>query len=178
MKKQLLLLVLFPLAACSSGERPTDSSITAGPSPAPDTPVLSWDGYGPLLFGMQLEQAQNIAGMRTHADRALDTACDYAAFAALPGIRFMIENGILTRAEAEPQIPNAMGITVGSSLAALISDFPQLVVTPHKYDAAGQYLLFKSPGGDRAIVMEVSNGVVTQVRAGLEPAVEYVESCL
>src|SRR5687768_7591351 len=100
MMKQLILLMLLSLAACSPGHQRSDAVVTEASSRAPDTPVLSWDGYGPVLFGMQLEEAENVAGMRTEAERPLDAGCDYIAFTALPGIKFMVENGILTRGEA------------------------------------------------------------------------------
>ena len=55
---------------------------------------------------------------------------------------------------------------------------PSVVIEPHQYDPYGHYLIFKSPGGKTALVMEEGGRKVTAVRGGLEPSVEYVEGCL
>jgi hypothetical protein len=50
---------------------------------------------------------------------------------------------------------------------------------PHKYVSGGHYLVFTPPGADSAfrIVFETDGRRVTSYRAGVEPAVEYVERC-
>lgn len=170
--------LLLLLAACSKNH---DSVDVAQTNPVPlrsETPfMLSWDGYGPIRFGMTIDEAQRVAGARNDPERPLDTGCDYTSFAALPGVRFMVENATLTRGETEPGIANSLGIAVGDSLQSVTSAHPEALVSPHKYDPDGHYVLFRSPRGERAIVLEIRGGTVTLIRAGLEPAVQYVESC-
>ena len=54
---------------------------------------------------------------------------------------------------------------------------PKVEVRPHKYDDSGHYLILDATGGREALVFEESDGKVTAIRAGLKPAVEYVEGC-
>jgi hypothetical protein len=166
-----LLAVLLLLVGCSPSEPPSPHL----PDPAP---TLSWDGYGPIRFGMTVDQAVATAGPRDESGRELDPSCDYIQFASLPGIRFMVEKGVITRGDAGPTTPNAFNISVGARLEAVKAAHPEARITPHKYDPTGHYLLFAAPGGAAGIVMEEKDGAIVRIRAGLEPAVEYVESCL
>lgn len=184
--KTQLLFALLALSACSAEHMPAQSQApavdvaAAGSSdlPAATAPVLSWDGYGPLRFGMNIAEAETALATTIDSNRALDPACDYIAFAALPGMRFMVENGVITRGEAGADIENTLDISVGAELSVVVAAYPQAEVTPHKYDEAGHYIVFSAPARDRAVVMESHTGRVTLIRAGLEPAVRYVESCL
>ena len=166
-----ILAILLLLAGCSPSESPSHQR-------ADPVPKLSWEGYGPIRFGMTVAQAVAIAGPRDESGRVLDPSCDYIQFASLPGVRFMVERGVITRADAGPAIPNSFNISVGEKLETVTAAHPEARITPHKYDPAGHYLLFAAPGGSAGIVMEEKDGAIVSIRAGLEPAVEYVESCL
>jgi hypothetical protein len=48
---------------------------------------------------------------------------------------------------------------------------------PHKYEPQSHYLVLPSTDGMSALVFEESGGLITKVRAGVEPSVEYVEGC-
>lgn len=165
--KNSVLVVLLLLAGCTSSEPPLP----------PPTPTLSWTGYGPVHFGMTVKEAETVAGPRADADRILNPDCDYLQFASLPGIRLMVEAGVITRGDAGPGIGNTLGITVGATLASVRAAHPEAQVSPHKYDPTGHAVWFTGPDGKSGIVMEAHNGVITLIRAGLKPAVEYVESC-
>lgn len=169
MKKSVLVVLLLLLASCTSSEPPL-------PPPAP---TLSWTGYGPVRFGMTVKEAEAVAGPRADADadRMLSTECDYLQFASLPGIRLMVEAGVITRGDAGPGIGNALGIAVGDTLASVRAAHPKAQVSPHKYDPAGHSVWFAAPDGKAGIVMEAQNGLITRIRAGRVPAVGYVESC-
>lgn len=91
----------------------------------------------------------------------------------------MVENGILTRADlTDSSIRNAPGIKMGTTLDEVKRRYLKVIVEPHKYDPTGHYVIFKSKDGKRAIVFEEGDGRITDVRGGLEPAVESVEGCL
>lgn len=164
------------LIACSEETSPIAASSQTAET-ARDELVLSWDGYGPVHFGMQLAQAEAVAGTRANAERELDPGCDYTEFTSLPNVRFMVENGVITRGEAEAGVPNSRDIMIGDSLVSVTQAHTDAEVQPHKYDTSGHYILFRAPAGDRAIVVETADDIVMLIRAGLEPAVEYVESC-
>lgn len=143
-----------------------------------DEPVLSDRAYGALRFGSTLSQAERVVGTpATALSPHADPACRYVRFAAYPNIRFMVENDRITRGEAGAGVPNVLGISIGAGVDDLRARFPGMVMQPHKYDPNGSTLLFRNANGKTALVIEASNGRVTHIRAGVQPAVEYVEGC-
>ncbi|MEO6423112.1 MAG: hypothetical protein ABIR84_10645, partial [Candidatus Nitrotoga sp.] len=155
------------------------SPLTSSSSfPSSNSLVLSWDSYGSIYFGSTLAEAEQLLGPRLQSTTPLDPSCWYAAFQSLPGVRFMVENGVITRAEAEPGVPTSVGVRVGAALLDIKVAHPAARTKPHKYDPEGHYVVFPSPDGKKAIVMEESRGSVLRIRAGLKPSVEYVEGCL
>jgi hypothetical protein len=156
------------LAACSKQQ--------VSAVPASGVPVLSFDGYGPVKFGTTLSDVEKQVGAPTGT--VADPACSMVRFEAVPGVRFMVEQGVITRADADPGTPNSLGLKVGDTQAQATATHPGLVVGPHKYLAAGRYLTMNSPDARAAIVMEDDGAAITKIRAGLQPAVGYVETCL
>ncbi len=126
---------------------------------------------------MTLAQAEQAVGPRAVLPAPFDAACSMVRFPVLPKLTFMVENGIVTRADAEPGVENAMGLAFGETLAQIRARHPEAQVTPHKYDENGHYVSFPSADGRAAIILEASGGKVTKIRAGLQPAVAYVENC-
>jgi hypothetical protein len=90
----------------------------------------------------------------------------------------MVEKGVVTRADADTGTPNETGIAVGDTLAQARQKVPELKVAPHKYLPQGHYLSVRDAQAKAAIVIEEDGKAVTKIRAGLEPAVDYVEVCL
>lgn len=143
-----------------------------------DGPVLTEKSYGPVMFGSSLKKIEKRVGEKARGETG-DKGCDYATFKKFPGIKFMVEDGIVTRADAiSPDIKNKLKINIGTSLDEVKWRYPAVEVKPHKYDPVGHYLIFKSKDGKRAILFEEGDGKVTDTRAGIEPTVEYVEGCL
>ena len=143
-----------------------------------DKPVLSDRGYGLVAFGDKLAEAEGKIGEK--AERATGAqACDWATFKKYPGVKFMVEDGIITRADAvKPGTINALGLKIGTKLKEVQRRFKKVIIEPHKYDPSGHYLIFRSTDAKRALVFEEGKGKITDTRAGLEPSVEYVEGCL
>jgi len=106
-----------------------------------------------------------------------DPACSMVRFATLSGLRFMVESGTITRADADPGVPNVLGLAVGDTLAQLRARYPDAQVTPHKYVENGHTISVPSADGSAAIVLEEEGGKLTKIRAGRQPAVGYVETC-
>jgi hypothetical protein len=155
----LLLLSLLPGTAA------------AGPN------VLSLGGYGKVRFGTTLAVAE--AELKEQAEpKAREPACDFVRFKKYPGIRFMVEDGVVTRADAAKRIANSAGVREGMPLARVLAMHPNIEIEPHKYDDAGHYLILRSPDKRSAFVFEEGGGKITDVRAGIQPSVEYVEGCL
>ena len=192
MRQHLYLGILALLGACSKEAPPaapagnatsatapaaTEATQEAPGAATPAPATLSAAGIGSIRFGMTLEQAQQAAGGKATLPEPFDPACSMVRFATLPKLRFMVENDVVTRADAEPGVENAVGIPFGATLADIRASHPEAQITPHKYDENGHYITFPSADGRSAIILEETGGKVTKMRAGLQPAVAYVETC-
>jgi hypothetical protein len=141
-----------------------------------DLPLLTSHRYGAIDFGVSLADTE--AKLLQTAEPEIDNEdCSYITFAMYPDIRFMVEKGIVTRADAGETIANSTGFSIGANSADLKEANPELRVVPHKYEPASNYLILPSFDSKSALVFEESNGLITQVRGGIEPSVEYVEGC-
>jgi hypothetical protein len=157
----LLFLACLAMAACTEDA---------------DAPLLTSHRYGAIDFGVALADAE--AKLQQKAGPKIEgEGCNYVTFAMYPDIRFMVENGIVTRADAGPSIANTTGFSIGANSADLKAANPQIRVEPHKYEPTGSYLILSSFDSKSALVFEENNGVITQVRGGVEPSVQYVEGC-
>jgi hypothetical protein len=145
---------------------------------AADNLVLSDKSYGLVSFGGKLKAIEKKVGEKAKGKTG-DKGCDFVTFKKYPEIKFMVEDGIVTRADAlSPQIQNKLQIRIGTSIEEVKRRYSHVEVKPHKYDEKDHYLIFKSKDGKRAILFEEGDGKVTDTRAGIEPSVEYVEGCL
>jgi hypothetical protein len=143
-----------------------------------DRTVLTDESYGIVRFGSKLAEVEKKLGEKAKGQTG-DQGCDFVTFKKYPSVKFMVEKGIVTRADVtDSSIPNALGIKIGTTLDEVKRRYPKVIVEPHQYDPTGHYLIFKSADGKRAIVFEEGEGKITDVRAGSEPSVEYVEGCL
>ena len=146
-----------------------------GLSTTASSQMLSPDGYGKIQFGQRLDQVERHLGQRA-APRPADPACSMVASKRYPQVRFMVEQGVITRADAKTIVRNSAGITARMSVRDARRHRPALVAGPHKYDENGQTLTL-AKGNDKALIFEASKGKLQRIRAGLKPAVEYVETC-
>lgn len=145
---------------------------------AKDGLVLTDESYGIVRFGSKLMEAEKKLGEKAERQTG-EHGCDFVTFKKYPGLKFMVEKGIVTRADVtDSSIPNMCGIKIGTTLDEVKRRYPKVIIEPHQYDPTGHYLIFKSKDGKRAIVFEEGDGKITDVRAGAEPSVEYVEGCL
>jgi hypothetical protein len=137
--------------------------------------VLSPDGYGKIRFGERLAAAEQRLGQRARP-RPRDPACAMVGFKRYPRVRFMVEHGRITRADGVGVIDNSAGIQAGMSVDQARERQPGLAVEPHKYELDDHYLILRK-GARKALVFDTKDGRVGRVRAGLKPAVHYVEVC-
>ncbi len=176
--RQFLVLAAIVLASACTERVPAPAQPSEPTSHAAldAAPRLSDAGFGPIRFGMLLPQAEAAAG-KASLPASFDPACSMVHFATLPGVRFMVESGTVTRADADPGIPNVLGLAVGDTLAQVRARYPDAQVALHKYVENGHTISFPSADGSAAIVLEEEGGRLTRLRAGRQPAVAYVETC-
>lgn len=169
------------LTTCTSEKR----------EPAPQPPAAadasgSWivtpRGTGPVQFGMPVVEAR--AALRDSLAKVpTDGSCILVAPPGTPaGVTVMVENGQVVRVDVESEaIATDHGAKVGHSEAVVKERYgDSLVSTPHKYDEKGRYLTFVPPGPDGSrfrVIFETDGIRVKSYRAGILPAVEYVERC-
>lgn len=188
------------LAACR--DQPPPSPSAAPPSSAPPAPVqrqpapalattepggiwASWTvadtGLGPITIGMTAEQANAAVNgtLELPQGQALE-GCDYAFPRGVPDIGFMIEQGKIVRLDVRrADVRTALGGGVGDGEARIRQLYGGwLQVSPHKY-TDGHYLtvLPTDPARPYRVIFETEVGVVTAIRAGVLPQVEYLEGC-
>jgi hypothetical protein len=150
-------------------------AVLLGACAAASAQTLSPDGYGDIRFGDRLDTAERRLVQRA-APRPVDPACSMVRFKKYPDVRFMVEEGRITRADAPNVVRNSAGITPTMSVEQALRQQKGLRVEKHKYDNDGQYLILEQ-GKQKALIFEAKNGRLQRVHAGVKPAVEYVETC-
>lgn len=151
---------------------PTAPKNTASPL------ALSTSGYGAIRFGSKLNQLPaDILSTLKHPIDPDEFECTYVEFKRYPNVAFMVESGIITRADLLKNQPNTLGATLGMSSTQIRKRYPSMVVTQHEYEEKGHYLTFSTPNKKSAFVLEEVLGRITAIRAGLQPSVSYVEGC-
>jgi len=145
-------------------------------------PVLSATAYGKITFGMNLSRAEKLLSEKAHlAYPAIEGVdCHFVYFDAYRGMEFLVEDAKITRGDVKfgSDIPNALHVKREDAFDAVRKRYPTVKIEQHQYDPAGHYLIFKTADRKNAIVLEESKGKIEDIRAGTEPAVEYVEGCL
>jgi hypothetical protein len=109
--------------------------------------------------------------------------CDYANLAnGPPRIGFIIADGKVVRIDVDTgsSLKTVEGIGAGDTEAEVLSTYEGRVeVQPHKY-IDGHYLIVRSKDGadpEFRMIFETDGKVVRSWRAGLLPAVGWVEGC-
>ena len=157
---------------------------TSGSAPAgADRPAwaVTLEAAGPVRFGMTATEASAAVGAVAASAAPTDSACQYWIPQGAPaGLRLMMENGIVVRADVDSAgIATLNHLGVGSPVDSVVVAFgPSLQVSPHKYqwEEGWRYLSFGDDSTHR-LIFTVDSHVVRSWRAGLVPAVEYIEGC-
>ena len=89
-----------------------------------DRPVLRDTSYGSIRFGSRLQDVEKSLKEKAKASSG-EYECDFVTFSKYPGIMFMVEKGVITRADVvSASIPNALDIKIGTSLSEVIRCCP------------------------------------------------------
>ncbi len=161
-------LALLPAVAVAAG---LSSSSRVGPT-----------GVGPVAFGATPAQAA-AHGVRFVATAPVaGSSCFYLHPPEPSGLRFMVENGTIRRAEIfNPALRTTEGLAVGDAVAKIVSTYgTRAQIAPDKYDPSTQTATIAPKGGADAkyrIIFKLKGGVVQAIIAGALPQVEYVEGC-
>lgn len=177
-KKILVIVAVGLLAACERKPVPLEKVMpppAVKPAKAKDL-VLSTHAVGPVVFGTPLSQVEISLGQAMRLDETDNPECSFVAFKALPKVIFMVEKGVITRADVSEEIGNTSGIRVGDTEDLVKQQHPDVKVAPHEYVKGGHVMTVQ--GKDKtALVMESDGTKITRIRAGLEPSVSYSEGC-
>ena len=138
------------------------------------------ESVGPIVFGMKLAEARITTGDSLAASPLVDE-CAFVRLPGMPmGMQLMTEGGRVMRVDVTGgESTTERGARLGMREEEVQSLYGAgLEVRPHKYDSTGHYLVLVPEAPDSLrIVFETDGHVVTRFRAGLLPAVEYVEGC-
>jgi hypothetical protein len=183
------------LAACGTGgtarDTPPPPPRTAAPAPAPApvasrAPAGAWTvdpgGIGPVRTGVTLQALSLALGEPVRAAYDVFDACDHVQPAALPpGVALMVIADTVVRVDVDGVgVRTAEGAQVGDAQARVLALYRGRVRDePHHYEGPeGRYLIVEVPGDTlHRLVFETDGRRVTSYRAGMRPAVDYVEGC-
>jgi len=152
-------------------------AILAGVAGCATNPVvLRSTGAGAVAFGASLAETELMVGAKASGPDA-DAACRYVEFSTLPGLRFTVENGVVTRADAGPGGRNELGVQLGDTTESVLSLYPDISVRKNRESAGGTDLILIDPDGGHAIVMQAAGNKIISIRAGLSASVGSVQGC-
>jgi hypothetical protein len=138
--------------------------------------VLRSTGAGAVAFGAPLAEAEVIVGAQA-AGPGVGDACRYVEFPSLPGLRFTVDNGVITRADAGPGVPNTLGVQLGDTTDSVLSLYPDITVRRNRESPGGTDLILVDPDGRHAIVLQAAGNKIISIRAGLSAAVGSQQGC-
>lgn len=159
------------------------STTTEAPLQLTENAKLSTGGLGPVRIGMTLEDAERASGLGLEPDDFGTDECRYYSSDRGPAdIAFMVSEGEVVRVDVFGEgITTLSGYGVGSTGADIVAAFGERIETnPHPY-TDGQYVVFVPVDEvdlDKRVIWETdTDDVVTAMRAGRLPFVDYIEGC-
>lgn len=144
---------------------------------AADTARLSQDGFGPVRWGMTVAEAGKALGGGLAVDGAPGD-CHWEVAKSLPGVAFMVEKGRITRADvSEPRWATDRGLHLGDPEEKARQLYGRDLEKWGVEDHAMNRFIVQSKARQRALFLESDGKVITTLRAGQQPSVEYYEGC-
>jgi hypothetical protein len=163
------VLILFVPAALHAA--PLSSASRLGPT-----------GVGPISFGTTPAQAKATGTGFTATALVQGSTCYYLRPSTLDGLRFMVEDGTLRRAEVSTSaVRTTDGFQVGDSASKVMTFYgSRASQAPDKYDPKAQTITVLPKGDADAkyrMIFNIKGGTVQSIFAGVLPQVQYVEGC-
>lgn len=106
-----------------------------------------------------------------------DSACRYVEFSSMPGLRFTVQDGVITRADAGPGVRNALGVQLGDVTDSVVALYPDVLVHRNRESPGGTDLVLADADGHHAIVMQAAGNKIIGIRAGLSASVGSTQGC-
>jgi hypothetical protein len=161
---------------------------TAACQKAPDFPSVTLKGLGPVKLGMSISEAEKALGtMLSSRDEGFDEQCWYS-FAkddSDPITSYILNGTKIVRIDVLN--PNGLGVHIktdsGFGIGSSEDEIRKYYGTAlerkkHPYIGNdGSYLKVSSLETQSVLLFETDNGVVTSLRIGFEPHVDYIEGC-
>lgn len=151
--------------------------VTWTPPPNPRGPLsgpLTPAGLGDVSIGASLRRVEDLLGS------TLGSALGDCGHVLSPDARVsvMTNEGTAARIDVTgPGFPTGRGIEVGDPVDAVRAAYgARLRERPAPYDPDEPEFYVDAPGGGRT-VLEITDGLVTGIRAGREPEVDFIEGC-
>lgn len=177
--------VATTVVSTTSTTQPTTT--TTAPLPSLDEQSdLTLHALGPVVFGMTVGEAEKVSGLAFEGelDPSISENCYYAtAGDTMTGVSFMVFDDLIQRIEIEAPSPlhTRSGIGVGSTRDDLLETYPDNIQTTNEAVLDGEAMGFVPNDDDDAdyrIFFELDeDGVITKIRAGIKPVVDFVEGC-
>lgn len=152
--------------------------------------TLTPEGLGSVRIGMTKRQAEQALGKKLRVEYPMttdDNSCSYAyrADGKDRDIGYMLIDGRIARIDIgviplRAKIVTTAGVGRGSTESAVRKAYgKRLQVSPHPYgdDDNWHYLTADEPDHKRGIIFETDGKRVTSFRAGIYPALGYIEGC-
>jgi hypothetical protein len=151
-------------------------------TPATAEGRFGWRGLPPVSVGQTLKEAEAALGapLLAPAGKADAGSCQRRSAAALPGVVFVVNDGVVSRIETrDARYSTVSGVRVGDDIRKARKTYGTwLTAVPHVYFERGLRMGLYSPDRRFALIMESNDsGRIITLRAGLVPAVELLEGC-
>ena len=143
--------------------------------------VLRPDGMGRVRIGMTLRQVNRLLHDKMKAsDDADEKYCYLTIPAKYPSVRFMMEEGKLSRIGTRGVgVATAEGIQVGDTETRAKQVYGRrLIVEDAKYDDDGHFLTIFAPDKKYGIRFTTHKGKIVEIYVGRAESIQYVEDCL
>lgn len=144
---------------------------------------LSLRGFGPILVGMTIPQAEIAGGLRlSQVNSGGEPECLYFQAKRLPQVSFMVTDSKIARIDIDnPNITTLSGAKIGDPERKIKAIYGSAIVQePHPYVTRGHYLVFvprDRTDKNYRVIFETEGRVVTRYRSGKLPEVGYIEGC-
>lgn len=161
----------------------------AAPERLSESSRLRLDGIGPVMVGMSLDEASQVAGMPMrivpNSDLVGTGGCAYARpEGGPPGLDFMVIHGRIARIDVagNSAIRTLSGIGTGSTEAEIQTTYPGRISgqpNPYSGHRGGRDLVYQADEGSRhlGLLFQTEGGRVGSFRSGLHGAVMAPEGC-